>query len=486
MAPNSLEFLFHPQSVAIVGASANPNSFGCDTMKHILDYGFKGQIYPINSRQSEILGVKAFPDLSSVPATIDYVICCIGVNNVPALIDQCQSKKVRALHILAGRSAETGRAEAKDMEMQVLKKARECGLRLIGPNCLGIFSPEDGLAFGYDFPREPGPVGAIIQSGGNSTELVHIGSLRGLRFSKVVSYGNALDINQNDLIEYFTSDPQTRVIVCYIEGVKGDAREFLKLVRRAAESKPIIICKGGRTSVGARLTATHTATLAGSGKIWEVAMRQVGAIPARHIDEAVNLALAFSLLPPITGRRVGIVGCGGGRSILSADCWAENGFEVPELPGKIREEFKRRGSQIWDWIGNPADCSIIVAGDPFTMEAMAAEMAQNSAFDFIAADAEEDPPFDRDHFIQELTDSCEGYINVKKKYTKPLLVVFDERSPGIAEGESWNYQLRASLRSRLVAEKVPFFPSVDEAAKAVNEMIKYYHRQVPLHQFRYS
>jgi acyl-CoA synthetase (NDP forming) len=477
VSKNSLNFLFNPESVAVLGASTNPSSFGCDMMKHILDYGFKGRVYPVNSRQSEIFGLKAYPDILQIPGTVDYAICCIGVNNVPALLEQCRQKGVKAIHILAGRSAETGRAEAREMEAEVLKKAREYGIRLIGPNCLGVFCPTTGLAFGYDFPSQPGGVGALIQSGGNSTELIHIGSPRGVRFSKVVSYGNALDLNQNDLLEYFLDDPETKVVVGYIEGLKGDPREFLDLVRAVARKKPIILCKGGRTNAGARLTATHTATLAGSGRIWETAIRQMGAIPARHIDDLVNMAVAFSMLPPVKGRKVGIVGCGGGRSILSADCWAENGFEVPSLPEPIRQEFKRRGSQIWDWIGNPADVSIMIPGDSFTMEAMAAEMAKSPAFDLIAADAEEDPPFDKEHFIQEISDDCEAYIKIKSEFDKPLLVVFDERSPGTAENDSWNYQVRARLRTRLVEEKVPFFPSVDEAARAVNEHIKYYARK---------
>jgi hypothetical protein len=193
----------------------------------------------------------------------------------------------------------------------------------------------------------------------------------------------------------------------------------------------------------------------------------------RNLDEMVNLAVAFSMIPPIKGKRVGIAGCGGGRSILSVDAWAEEGFDIPSLPEEIRDEFKKRGSQIWDWIGNPADASITIPGDAYSMSAMVAEMAKNPAFDFIAADAEEDPPFGKDRFIQELTENMEGFVKAKKEFDKPLLVVFDERSPGITEAESWNYLTRAKLRTLLVQEKVPFFPSTDEAVKAVNVLIAY-------------
>jgi acetyltransferase len=191
----------------------------------------------------------------------------------------------------------------------------------------------------------------------------------------------------------------------------------------------------------------------------------------------VNLAVAFSMLPPIKGRRVAAVGAGGGRSILSADAWGENGFEIPPLPEEIRQEFKKRGSEIWDWIGNPADASITIPGDAFTIEAITAEMVKNPVFDFIAADAQEDPPFGKDHFIDLITTLTRGYIRVRKETSKPILMIFDERSPGITEADSWNYKTRAQLRTELVQEKMPFFPSVDEAAKAVNEVIGYYQRR---------
>ena len=477
MSQDSLEFLFHPKSVAIVGASENPASYGCYFMDHMLSYGFSGKIYPINPRQTEIMGVKAYPSLEDVPGTIDYVICCIGVNNAPDLLTQCSRKGVKAMHIFAGRAAETGRPEAKKLEEEILRRAREYGIRLIGPNCLGVFCPKSGLAFGFDFPKEPGTVGAMIQSGGNSTDLIHISSLRGIRFSKVVSYGNALDINEIDLLKYFLADPETEVILSFIEGLRGDSREYLELIRKAASLKPVVILKGGRTTVGARFTLSHTASLAGSGKTWQTAIRQAGAVPVRNLDQLVNMAVAFYFLPPIKGRNVGVVGAGGGRSVLSADEWEENGFNVPPLPQDIREEFKRRGSQLWDWIDNPADVSIRAPGEVLTMPDMVLEMAKHPVFDFIAADAEEDPPFGKEPFIQELTEDMEGYIKVSKECDKPLLIVFDERSPGINEMDSYIYTTRAQLRTRLVEERLPFFPSVDEAAKAVNELITYYQRR---------
>ncbi len=479
MSDNSLEFLFKPASVAIVGASENPTTYGYSFTQHLLSYGYHGKLYPINPRQPEILGVKAYPNLDEVPGSIDYVIHVIGVNNAPDILVQAARKGARAVHILAGRASETGRPEGRKLEAEILKRAREYGIRVLGPNCLGIFCPKTGLSFGFDFPREPGRVGALIQSGGNSTDLIHISALRGVRFSKVVSYGNALDINEIDLLRYFVDDPETGVILSYIEGLRGNSREYLELVRQAAAKKPVVICKGGRTAVGTRLALSHTASLAGSTNLWETAIRQAGAVPAKNLDQMVNLAVAFSFLPPIKGKNVGIVGAGGGRSVLSADEWEENGFTVPPLPREIRNKLKQRGSQLWDWLDNPADISIM-PGDPLTMTDVLSEIVAHPVFDFIAADAEEDPPFSREAFIQHLREDMEGYVKISRQSARPFLVIFDERSPGIKEMDSYIHRTRAELRSLLVREGLPFFPSVAEAAGAVNELIGYYRRKAAL------
>ncbi len=476
MSQDSLEFLFYPKSVAVVGASDNPVAFGYSFMRHMLDYGFTGKVYPINPRQSEVMGVKAYPSLKDVPGTIDYVMYIIGLNNAPEIFAQAAQKGVKAVHILAGRASETGRPEGKQLEQEILKQARRYGIRILGPNCLGVFCPKSGISFGYEFPKESGKVGAIMQSGGNSTDLVHIAGTRGVRFSKVVSYGNALDINEVDLFKYFLSDPDTDVIVSYIEGLKGSGREFLELVRKAASLKPVVICKGGRTAVGSRITLSHTASLAGSANLWETAIRQAGAVPVRNLDQLVNLAVAFSLLPPMKGNRVGIFGAGGGRSVLSADEWEENGFAVPPLPNDIRDELKRKGSQLWDWVDNPADVSIMI-GDPLSICDVLSEIVKHPFVDFIAADAEEDPPFEKEAFIRHLTEDMEGYIRISKDSDKPFVIVFDERSPGINEMDSYIYRTRAELRTLLVKEGLPFFPSVGEAAKSVKELITYYQRR---------
>ncbi|UCD85254.1 MAG: CoA-binding protein, partial [Deltaproteobacteria bacterium] len=317
---DELEHAFHPRSVAVVGASDLPFSAGYFYLRHLLDYGYRGQIYPVNPNQRQASGLKTYPRLSDVPGTVDYVICCLPASKVLDLLTQCPQKEVKVVHFFTGRLSETGYEGAAELEEKILREARKLGIRLIGPNCMGIYCPKEGLSFGYDFPAEPGSVGVVFQSGGAATEFVRYASLRGVRFSKVISYGNALDLTETDFLQYLSKDPETEVIVSYIEGVK-DGKRFLSALREAASAKPVIVLKAGRGVAGTRAVASHTASLAGSLRIWEGVMNQAGAVQANTLEEGIDLAVSFCFLPPFSGRRVGIVGGGGGKSVLSADEW---------------------------------------------------------------------------------------------------------------------------------------------------------------------
>jgi acyl-CoA synthetase (NDP forming) len=475
----SLDVAFNPQSIAVVGASNNPTSRGYDFMTHLQSYKFQGKIYPINLKEPEILGIKAYADLNDVPGDVDLVIYCVALERFPAFLDTCARKGVKAVHVFSGRGSETGRAEGKALEAEILKAAREYGIRLIGPNCMGIYSPGAGISFSYDFPREKGNVGALIQSGGSSTDIVKLGALYGLKFSKVVSYGNALDVNEMDLLGYLAEDPETSVIIAFVEGLNGDGRGFIELVRRTSSRKPFIICKGGKSKAGARCTMSHTASLAGSSQMWEIAIRQAGGISVRDIDDLIHMAVGFSFLKPVTGRRLGTGGSGGGRNTVSVDEWESNGFEVVPLPQEIREKFRERGALLWYCLDNPADRSIMVPDDPYTVASLMEEMSRHPDFDFVCADiAAEEHPYHKDTFVSWVASSIEDYIRLYKKSDKPFLMVFRPRPIKTDEMDHWFWREVGKMRSRLVEERVPFFPSVDKAAEVLNAVIDYYGRTV--------
>jgi acyl-CoA synthetase (NDP forming) len=314
----SLGRLFSPSSVAIVGASTNPFSGGHQFTRFLIDHGFQGKLYLVNPTSSEIFGIKVYPRLTETPeSSVDYVISCIPADGVPSLLEDCGQKNVKLVHLFTARLKETGRDKETKLQGEILEKARKLGIRILGPNCMGIYYPKLGLSFNHELPRESGPVGGFFQSGGGAGEFVRYAALRGVRFSKIISYGNASDIDETELLNYFTSDSETKVIASYIEGVK-DGGKFARALALAAKKKPVIILKGGRGRTGAKLALSHTASLAGSINVWQAALKQYGAIMVNNFQELIDQVVAFTFLPPITGRRVIIAGGGvGGPRVWS-------------------------------------------------------------------------------------------------------------------------------------------------------------------------
>ncbi|MBI3931245.1 MAG: CoA-binding protein [Chloroflexi bacterium] len=475
MSTHPLEEILHPQSIAVAGASDNPGSSGYGFTYHLIEYGYRGKIYPVNPRYPEILGMKAYPTIRDIPGPVDYVISAVPAAAVPNMLADCSQKGVKAVHLFTGRFSETGRQDAAELEQVILKQARKAGIRLIGPNCLGLYHPREGIAFGYDFPKEPGAVGLAAQSGGGALNFVYLASLRGVRFSKVISYGNALDLNECDFLDYFSQDAETKLIVMYIEGVR-DSKRFFASLRQAAATKPVIILKGGRGQSGMRAAASHTAALAGSMKVWESLVAQAGAISAQDFDEMADLAVSFYFLPPVQGPRVGVVGGGGGPSVLAADQCEEAGLDVIPLPEEIREELKSQGISIWDWVGNPADSSI--AGEAsFSAGDMLRMMDRNQNFDILIGIIGEGSPGGKESIIARRKGDVKSFIKVKKEISKPLLVMVEEKSLGIKNHNHWRWRVMSEARTKLIAANIPVYPTMARAARAARKLVEYYRRR---------
>ncbi len=351
----SLDFMFHPRSVAVVGASTQdgPGSF----VAAIKEMKFGGDLYPVNPKAEEIGGLKCYPRLGDIPGHVDHVISSVPLRFVEQLMDDCVTKGVRTVHFFTAGFSETGDAEASALEARVLAKARAAGIRVVGPNCMGLYYPAGGLSFMPALPTEPGPVAMLSQSGANAGEFCRTAAVRGLRYSKVVSYGNGTDIRESELLEYAAEDPETEVIACYIEGIT-DGAHFMRALKKAAAAKPVAILKGGRTEAGARATSSHTGSLAGSLQIFDAAVRQAGAVRVDRMEELVDQAVAFRFLPKLAGPRAGIVGGGGGYSVLASDEIGAAGLEMPTLPADIQQKLHDFTPTAGTSVRNPVDTSV--------------------------------------------------------------------------------------------------------------------------------
>jgi acyl-CoA synthetase (NDP forming) len=466
-----VEAIFSPRSIAVVGASANRDTPGHDYVLSLLQYGYRGQIYPVNPRLEELLGLPAYPSLRAVPGPVDYVVSCVPNTAVLDLAEQCIEKGARALQLFTARFSETGREEGRRLERELLERARRGGLRIIGPNCMGLHHSRLGIAFRPDMASPPGPVGFLSQSGNLLFELNYRGVPRGIRFSKAISYGNGIDLDESDFLRYFARDPETRVIGAYIEGVR-DGRRFLAALTEAARAKPTVVLKGGRTRGGGRTAASHTAALAGRREVWEAAVRQAGALAVATLDDLMDLLVALAYMRPGGGRRVGVVGGGGGRSVLAADQCEEAGLETPPLPERIEAHIASKAPDLAGWVTNPVDQSIL-AGSGVGGTEILALMNEDPSYDALIAILGEPWALGRPNAEQVLRRVAQRFTEVGQAARKPLAVVLN---PPDYEQE-WQWRLLIELRSQMVAAGLALFPSVERAIWALSVVLPYWQRR---------
>ncbi|MDP7470121.1 MAG: CoA-binding protein, partial [Dehalococcoidia bacterium] len=350
-----LDYLFHPRSIAIVGASADPAKRGHTYLAQLQGFGYPGGLYPVNPKGGTIMGMPVYPTLSDIPGDVDYVISVVPAEKLPPVIEECAQKGVKVLQLFTAHLGETGETE---MEQRIVEQSRRAGIRLLGPNCMGIYSPQERVTFRFGWSGLSGPVSFISQSAGHTSEVVYQAQVRGLGFNKVVSYGNAADITESELLSYLAHDHQTGIIAAYIEGVK-DPERFPTALREAAEHKPVIVIKVGRTPAGTRATRSHTASLSGSDSVIEAIIRQSGAIRVNTLEDLVDMLVAFNYLSPPTGRNIAAIGSGGGGSVLVCDEFEAQGLSVPPLPPKVESQLKVHRGDDWSLIKNPVDTSVV-------------------------------------------------------------------------------------------------------------------------------
>jgi acyl-CoA synthetase (NDP forming) len=351
-----LDYIFHPRSIAVIGVSGRHRDWGGGNMflAGLQRFGFQGPLYPVNPNIEEVLGLKCYPSLTAIAGPVDHVISAVPADGVLTLMDDAAAKGVHSIHFFTAGFRETGQQDRIELEREVLAIAKAAKIRVVGPNCMGLYCPSGGITFSGDFPKEPGGVAFISQSGLNSEDLVHSGDLRGLRFSKVISYGNATDLDESDFFEYCTADPETRIILSYIEGVKDGAR-FRRALKAAAAVKPVVILKGGLSDAGERATQSHTGSLAGSPQIWQALCRQTGVVSVETLEELVDMGVAFRFMKPMKGRGVAVIVVGGGSSVLAADSAERAGLKMPPLSEDAQAQLRPFTPIAGTSIRNPLD-----------------------------------------------------------------------------------------------------------------------------------
>ena len=334
-----LNNFFKPKSVAVVGASRTPGKVGYDILKNIIQYGYQGCVYPINPGATEILGVKTYASLADVPGKIDLAVIVVPAKKVIETIEQCGAKEIDSAIIISAGFKESGIEGAK-LEAELVKKAKEAGVRFIGPNCLGMIDTHSRLnaSFAAGMPAK-GSIGFFSQSGALCIAILDRALPDEIGFSQFISMGNKADITDTDIMLALAEDDNTKVILGYIEGVT-DGKKFMEVAGRVSKKKPLIILKSGITSAGAKAASSHTGALAGREAAFDSVFKQTGVIRAHTLNELFNYALAFANQPLPEGPNVAIVTNSGGPGILAADACDKSDLQLIPLHKEYVDELR--------------------------------------------------------------------------------------------------------------------------------------------------
>ena len=349
--------LFAPETVAVLGASTKDVAIANTFIRRLKAFGYSGAIYPIHPTAPEIEGLRAYPDFASTPEIVDYAYVAIGAARIPDTI-AAAAGRCRIAQVISSGFGEV--EEGRALEADLAEKARRAGVRVLGPNCLGTYSPRGKLTFPSGAPQEVGSIGVISQSGGLSTDIIKRGQWRGLRFSGLVTIGNSIDVTPDELLAYYLADPLTKAIGLYIEDVK-DARAFFNLLRSEKATKPVVILKGGRSGQGRLAAASHTGALAGDDKAWDALARQAPVMLVATVDTFIDTLLALqhlTLRPDRPTRAVTLFGNGGGSSVLGADAFAAAGLDVLPYAGAARARLEELGLPPGTSVANPIDTPV--------------------------------------------------------------------------------------------------------------------------------
>jgi acyl-CoA synthetase (NDP forming) len=461
------EPIFYPKSVAVVGASTTSIKAGSAWVWSLKSAGFPGYIYPVGTKSGCIADLEILPNLRLVPGEVDYVIVAIPRQSVLEILDDCVAKNVKAVQFFTAGFSEMDARQGRKLEQQMLEKARQGNVRIIGPNCIGIYCPEHKMPFPMGTLGASGSVGFASQSGGIAAKLVTIGIARHINYSKGVSFGNGIDLDASDFLQYLAADPKTKVIGAYLEGTRDGTRLF-NTMKELAKVKPLVVWKGGRTEAGTQAATSHTGSLASSAAIWSAMLEQAGAIEVNSMEELTDSLLIFQQLRHWQGTRAAIIGGladgGGGNSVAAGDACMENGLEVPPLSPGTKQKLTQLLGEVGSILRNPVDVSQAQFRGLSTLFQSIDLVARDAAIDVILIQEDIDIllPIYSWKGLEEINDF---FIELGSRQNKPIVIVLPH---GSAESE------RIQIEQKLLAASIPVFCSMERAAKSIYNISQYY------------
>jgi len=472
------EALFHPNSMAVVGVSAEEGKQGNRFLMALIEFGFKGKLYPVNPEGNEILGLKIYPSVKDIPDPVDFAYISTPASSVPQIIEDCVAKGIRAVEIFSAGFSETG-IEGQKLEQKItaLTKGK---LRIIGPNCFGIYCPLGGLTLlpGPKYPKESGNIALISQSGGIATHFIWAASGYGLRFSKAISYGNACDLNESDFLEYLAHDPETRIIAAYIEGVK-EGKRFFEVAKSLLGKKPLIIWKGGLTETGKKAVTSHTGSMSGEKAIWQAFSKQTGAVLIDNFEEFLDTTALFPHFSEGVGRKVAVVGGGGSVGVAASDICEQVGLQIPTSPPNIQQQLRALLPPAGTSIRNPVD-----VGAPTIPSSVLHKVLEI----LLSWDGIDTIIIDRIFLYgtQQLVGMTgagsekriEALLDIRKKGKKPLLVILGELATDVDKIDMETE--RRQVQDSFLQAGIAVSPSLQRAVKALSNICSYYEKAYTL------
>ena len=448
------KYLFNPRHVAVVGASHSEGKIGYTVLKNIIDSGYKGRIYPINPKGGEILGKKVYTDIFSVDGEIDLALIVVPASIAVSAVEACAKKGVKFAIVITSGFSEIGNIDA---EREMVEKAREYGMRILGPNVFGIYSavPPINATFG---PSKvcPGNIAVISQSGALGIAMIGKTAEENMGLSTIVSIGNKADITEADILKYVFNDDITKVAFLYIEGLEN-GKEFMELVKNKPDEMKIVAIKAGRSKVGARAVASHTGSLAGSDKIFDAAFKQSGVLRADSLEEGFNWVATLAACPRPAGNNVVIITNGGGIGVLAADACEKYGVK---LAGDM-ELLKRTFGDVIPKFGsykNPVDLTGQAGGEDYR-EALERALKDDNIHAVIALYCQTD--------MTPLEPLMDTFLEMQKKYGSKKPIIYS-----LFGGEG-----TAKLLEELKGKGIPAFEDVEDAVSSLNALYRAYEKK---------